>query len=191
MNQNNNIRTEYIQIPQKKLGVFFKVVLIIFFIVAAGLFIYKSSMLDFDGKYATDRLIYSREHGFCILITHYPRYRKGDSKGFAITHIPFGALFTEEIQTDKNGNDPSDSKEILNIYQLFAIIGDNDLIDSFSNEILDENQSPAFIGNTDLADSLVKSLSTSVMSSRSFDIEKHGKYFVIEAKDLGLKSPFN
>lgn len=54
-------------------------------------------MLDFDGKYATDRLTYTDEYGFCMLITYYPSYQKGNAKGFAVTHIPFGALFTERV----------------------------------------------------------------------------------------------
>ena len=124
-------------------------------------------MLDFDGVYATDRLVYSDEYGFCMLITYYPHYQKGNAKGFAVTHIPFGALFTEKVQANKYGNDTADSKDMLDVYQLLATWGDNDLVDS-----------------------LAKSLSSSEISTKSLDIGNHGKYFILNAKDLGYENPY-
>ena len=150
-----------------KRGGFFSTLLCLILIVCVGLFAYKKIMLDFDGEYATDRLTYTDEYGFCMLITYYPSYQKGNAKGFAITHIPFGALFTEEVQANKYGNDAADSKEMLDAYQLLATWGDNDLVDS-----------------------LTKSLSDSGMSTKSLDIGNHGKYFILHAKDVGYENTY-
>lgn len=149
-----------------KKGGFFSTLLFLILIVCAGLFAYKKIMLDFDGAYATDRLVYSDEYEFCMLITYYPPYQKGNAKGFAVTHIPFGALFTEKVQANKYGNDTADSKDMLDAYQLLATWGDNDLVDS-----------------------LTKSLSSSEISTKSLDIGNHGKYFILNAKDLGYENP--
>ena len=94
MTQDNTSQAEEKRIVTKK-GGFFSTLLCLILISCAGLFAYKKLMLDYDGKYATDRLTYSDEYGFCMLIAYYPTYQKGSAKGFAITHIPFGALFTE------------------------------------------------------------------------------------------------
>ncbi|MBQ1710102.1 MAG: hypothetical protein II032_03205, partial [Treponema sp.] len=119
------------------------------------------------GTYATDRLVYSDEYGFCMLITYYPSYQKGNAKGFAVTHIPFGALFTENVQANKYGNDMADSKDMLDAYQLLATWGDNDLVDS-----------------------ITKSFSSSEISTKSLDIGNHGRYFVLHAKDVGYENPY-
>lgn len=148
-------------------GGFFSKLLCLILIVCVGLFAYKKIMLDFDGKYATDRLTYTDEYGFCMLITYYPSYQKGNAKGFAVTHIPFGALFTEMVQANKYGDDMADSEEMLKVYQQLATWGDNDLVDS-----------------------LTKSLSDSGMSTKSLDIGNHGKYFTIHAKDVGYENPY-
>lgn len=148
-------------------GGFFSTLLFIVLIVCVGLFAYKKIMLDFDGTYATDRLTYSDEYGFCMLITYYPNYQKGNAKGFAITHIPFGALFTEIVQANKYGNDTADSKDMLDTYQLLASYGDNDLVDYFA-----------------------KTLSDSGISTKSIDIGNHGKYFVLSAKYMGYENPY-
>lgn len=134
----------------------FTALLCLILVVCGSAFAYKKLMIDFDGYYATDRLIYSDEYGFCLLISYYPEYRKGDAKGFAVTHIPFEKLFTEKIQANKYGHDAADSKEQLDLYQLLATYADNVLIDS-----------------------LAKSLSDSGISTRSVDIGSYGKYFVI------------
>lgn len=150
-----------------KKGGFFSTLLCLILIACAGLFAYKKIMLDFDGTYATDRLVYSDEYGFCMLITYYPSYQKGNAKGFAVTHIPFGALFTEKVQADKNRNDMADSKDTLEVYQSLATWADNDLVDS-----------------------LTKSLSSSEISTKSLDIGNHGRYFVLHAKDVGYENPY-
>lgn len=54
---------------------------------------------------------------------------------------------------------------MLYAYQLLATWGDNDLIDS-----------------------LTKSVSDSVMSTKSLDIGNHGKYFILNAKDVGYEN---
>ena len=89
-----------------------------------------------------------------------------NAKGFAVTHIPFFALFTEAVQAGKNGNDISDSKKMLDAYQLLSSFGDNDLVDS-----------------------LAKALSNSGISTKSVNIGDHGRYFVLQAKDLGYENP--
>lgn len=150
----------------KKGGIFSRLLCLIL-IVCAGLFAYKKIMLDFDGTYATDRLVYIDEYGFCMLITYYPPYQKGNAKGFVITHIPFGALFTEKVQADKNGNDMADSKDALEVYQSLATWANNDLVDS-----------------------LTKSISDSKISSKSLEIGNHGRYFVLHAKDVGYENPY-
>lgn len=150
-----------------KKGGFFSTLLCLILIACAGLFAYKKIMLDFDGTYATDRLVYIDEYGFCMLITYYPPYQKGNAKGFVITHIPFGALFTEKVQADKYGNDMADSKDTLEVYQSLATWADNDLVDS-----------------------LTKSISDSKISSKSLEIGNHGRYFVLHAKDVGYENPY-
>ena len=125
-------------------------------------FVYKKTILDYDGKYATDRLVYTEEYGFCMLITYYPDYHSGDAKGFAVTNIPFEALFSEEIQADRNGNDTADSKEMLDSYQMLATLGDNALVDSLAKFFFD-----------------------SKISTRSIQIGKYGNYFAINAKNIG------
>ncbi len=152
MTQDNNSQAEEKRRVTKK-GGFFSTLLCLILIACAGLFAYKKLMLDYDGKYATDRLTYSDEYGFCMLITYYPTYQRGSAKGFAITHIPFGALFTQEFQANKYGNDITDSKDMLDTYQLLATWGDNSLVDS-----------------------LTKVFSDSKMSTKSLDIGNHGKY---------------
>lgn len=145
----------------------FTALLWLILIVCGSAFAYKKIMIDFNGNYATGRLIYSVEYGFCMLITYYPDYQKGDAKGFAVTHIPFEKLFTEEIQANKYGDDAADygdnmadSKGQLYLYQSLATYADNALIDS-----------------------LAKIFSASVISTRSVDIGIHGKYFVINYID--------
>ncbi len=106
-----------------------KLIFLILIIVIAA-FAYKKMMLDFDGTYASERIVYTQKYGFCKLITYYPDYQTGNAKGFAITNISFGALFTEKVQANKNGTDPADSKEMLDAYQLRATLGDNIWVDS-------------------------------------------------------------
>jgi len=159
-----NINNQEKVIVVKK-GGFFSTLLCLILIICVGLLAYKKIMLDYNGTYATDRLTYTDEYGFCMLITYYPSYQKGNAKGFAVTHIPFAALFTEEVQASKYGNDSADSKEMLYAYQLLATWGANDLIDS-----------------------LTKSLSDSVMSTKSLDIGNHGKYFILNAKNIGYEN---
>ena len=127
-------------------------------------------MLDYDGKYATERIVYTEEYGFCMLITYYPDYHSGDAKGFAVTNIPFEALFSEAVQLFREGMDgmyreridTANSKELLDSYQMLATLGDNALVDSLSKLFLDSN-----------------------ISTRSIQIGKYGNYFAITAKNIG------
>ncbi len=166
-NESENTPTQAAEkVKNRKKSRFFIILLCLILIICTGLFAYKKIMLDYDGTYATDRLTYTNEYGFCMLITYYPSYQKGNAKGFAVTKIPFGSLFTEKVQADKSGNDTADSKEMLDYFQLLASYGDNDLVDL-----------------------LVKSLSDSEIRTKSLDIGNHGKYFILNAKDLGYETP--
>lgn len=159
------------------LGRLYLVVLILCICITP--FVYKKTILDYDGKYATDRLVYTEEYGFCMLITYYPDYHSGDAKGFAVTNIPFEALFSEKIQlqyrTTLLGNtktwyrgyesDIADSKEMLDSYQMLATLGDNALVDSLAKLFLD-----------------------SKISTRSIQISKYGNYFATKFDDFISKS---
>lgn len=146
--------------------IFLKLIFLILIIVVAA-FAYKKTMLDFDGTYASERVVYTEKYGFCKLITYYPNYQTGNAKGFAITNISFGALFTEKVQANKNGNAPADSKEMLDAYQLRATLGDNLLVDSLAKTLLDLKK-----------------------GTKSFNIGDYGKYFIFEAKDVGFENPY-
>ncbi|MBO4438336.1 MAG: hypothetical protein J5798_03210 [Spirochaetaceae bacterium] len=132
------------------------VALILFICIAP--FAYKKTMLDYDGKYATDRLVYTEEYGFCMLITYYPNYQSGNAKGFAVTNIPFETLFY--VQANQYGNDTADSKDLLDSYQMLATFGDNTLVDSLAKILLD-----------------------SKISTRSIQIGKYGNYIAIKFED--------
>lgn len=132
-------------------------------LIIAG-FTYKKTMLDFDGRYATDRISYNDEYGFYMLITYHPEYRTGNSKGFAIVHIPFTALFTERVQANKNGNDFADSEDSLQEYKILATVGDNDIVDSIS-----------------------KMLSSSTVSTKSYSVGNNGQYFIVTAAKMGYE----
>ena len=128
-------------------------------------FAYKKTMLDYDGEYATDRFVYTEEFGFCMLTTYYPNYQSGNAKGIAVTNIPFEALFSVEILASKYENDPADSKDLLDSYQILATLGDNALVDSLAKLFLD-----------------------SKISTRSIQIGKYGNYFATKFDDFISKS---
>lgn len=131
----------------------FLIVLAVFVLCPILLSCTKSTSINYDGKYATDRVVYSYEHGYCLLITYYPNYRYGNAKGFAVTHIPLTSAFTRLII---NGDDAADSKDLFEAYQLLATLGDNDLVNM-----------------------LVKMLYDSEATTKSYDIGNNGRYFVI------------
>ena len=134
------------------------VALILFICIAP--FAYKKVILDYDGKYATDRLVYTEEFGFCMLITYYPNYQSGNAKGIAITNIPFIELFSHTVQANKYGDDTADSKDLLYTYQELATLGDNALVDSLAKFLLD-----------------------SKLITKSIQIGKYGNYFATNFKD--------
>lgn len=138
-------------------------------VICISPFAYKKAFIDYDGEYATERLIYTEEYGFCQLITYYPNYHSGNAKGFAITNIPFGALFTEEVRVSKNGNDTADSKEMLDSYQILATLGDNAFVDSLAKIFSDDAKK----------------------TTRSIQIGKYGKYFAITADDMDYENPLD
>ena len=126
---------------------------------------YKKFALDYTGTYAKDRFIYDSDEGLCMLVTYYPEYRTGEEKGFALAHLPVTALgFPLESGIDKRkGNDIADSKEILDSFQTKSTWGGSGLLSILSLLLGAESG-----------------------SSNSFDIGKHGKYFIIDGRKSGL-----
>lgn len=141
----------------RKIQGLFVALLCFILIVASCLFAYKKILLDFNGTYATARLTYTDEYGFCLLTTYYPSYQEGNAKGFAVINIPLENLITNQDWETKYGSNTTDSKEMLETYQLHA----------------DWENKP-----------LAKLLSGTALSPKSSEIGKHGKYFIINAKDF-------
>lgn len=144
----------------------FKKLLILILIIGLPLFAYKKFALDYSGTYAKDRFIYDSEEGLCMLVTYYPEYRKGDEKGFAVTHLPPSALFfpfglLSSNDRERKGYDISDSKKILEAFQTKSTWGGSGLLSILS-----------------------QLLGTESGSVNSFDIGKHGKYFIIDGRNL-------
>lgn len=144
----------------------FKKLLILILIIGLPLFAYKKFALDYSGTYAKDRFIYDSEEGLCMLVTYYPEYRKGDEKGFAVTHLPPSALFfpfglLSSNDRERKGYDISDSKKILEAFQTKSTWGGSGLLSILS-----------------------QLLGTESGSTNSFDIGKHGKYFIIDGRNL-------
>ena len=134
--------------------------LFLIILIIAGLYAYKKIKIDYNGRYATDRITYTDEFGFCLLMTYHPNYQKGKAKGIAITHIPFKVLFTEQVWAEKNGHDKADSAEMLEQYQLLATYDSNDLAGYLYSLFSDNDVKSVTIGN-------------------------NGYYFAINAEDIG------
>ena len=82
------------------------------------MFGFKKLCFDYDGTYATDRITYSDEYGFTLLITYHTKYQRTDAKGYAIVHIPPEVLLTDKtIWARKDGYDTADSEDLFNNYQ--------------------------------------------------------------------------
>lgn len=144
-------------------GKFFLLILIVLLTICAGLFTYKKIALDYNGRYANDRLIYTKDFGLCMLVTYHTENLEGDAKGYAIVRIPPAALLmpiaTKNFKEERLENDPSNSEDMFRAYQLSATIGDNDFVDKLSK----------FFGSD--------------KGTKSYDIGNHGKYFILDAKD--------
>ena len=151
----------------KNLMIFILVVGLVF---GLPVFAYKKIALDYTGTYAKDRFIYDSDEGLCMLVTYYPEYRTGDEKGFALAHLPFNALgFPLKSGIDKRkGNDIADSKEILDSFQTKSTWGGSGLLSILSLLLGAESG-----------------------SSNSFDIGKHGKYFIIDGRNLDYEKLSN
>lgn len=145
----------------KKSGCLSKLLVFVFLIFVA-VFGYKKIAIDYNGEYATDRIIWTDDYGFCLLITYHPKYQINEVSGFAVPHIPFTSLFTKKLRADRNGNDTADSKDMYESYQLLAAFTDNNLVDSLSRMFVEDP-----VG-------------------RSVQIGNRGKYFVLDADDFGL-----
>ena len=143
-------------------------ILIVGLVFGLPVFAYKKILLDYNGTYAKDRFIYDSEEGLCMLVTYYPEYRTGGEKGFAVTHLPPSALFfpfglLSSNDRERKGYDISDSKKILEAFQTKSTWGGSGLLSILS-----------------------QLLGTESGSANSFDIGKHGKYFIIDGRNLDL-----
>lgn len=85
-------------------------------------FLYKHFGIDYDGKYAKDRLVYTQEYGFTLLITYRPEYRAHAAKGTAVTNIPFSGLFSNNFHANNYRDYLADSKKECDAYQALAVI---------------------------------------------------------------------
>ena len=163
--------------PKQSSGCLSKILLLILVIVGLG-FGYKKLAVDRNGTYATQRLTYNDEYGFCVLVSYHPQYRTGNSNGFAIVNIPFQALFdinrvNRALHVKDSDEDPlffsvgswvSDSKDLYTSYKLIATYGDNNLIDSLVKLFSDEIQ----------------------MSTKPYQVGNKGNYFILQASDVGF-----
>ncbi|MBQ4237402.1 MAG: hypothetical protein II716_11265, partial [Treponema sp.] len=140
-------------------------ILIVGLVFGLPVFAYKKFALDYNGTYAKDRFIYDSDEGLCMLVTYYPEYRTGDEKGFAVAHLPPSALFFPfgflSEKKERKGNDIADSKEVLEAFQTKSTWGGSGLLSILS-----------------------QLLGTESGSTNSFDIGKHGKYFIIDGRNL-------
>ena len=163
--------------PKQSSGCLSKILLLILIVVGIA-FGYKKLAVDRNGTYATQRLTYNDEYGFCVLVSYHPQYRTGNSNGFAIVNIPFQALFdinrvNRALQVQDSDKDPlfyvatswlSDNKDLYTNYKLIATYGDNNLIDSLAKLFSDEIQ----------------------MSTKSYPVGNKGNYFILQASDVGF-----
>ena len=93
-------------------------ILLVFIVCSGIVFGFKKICFDYDGIYATDRITYSDEFGFTLLITYHTKYQRDDAKGFACVHIPPEMLLTDRaLWAHKDGTDISDSEEQYKAYQ--------------------------------------------------------------------------
>ena len=141
---------------------FLKFILIVCIFTVGGFYGYKKLALDVDGDCATRRLVHTEEYGFCLLISYYPQYLSGDTKGVAVTNIPFFALFTEKVRDDRFGLD------------------ENLLAKNLDAEILGRLFSALFFG---------MDFDTKLLQTDGVSVGKYGKYLVISAKELAYESP--
>ncbi|NLK45077.1 MAG: hypothetical protein GX297_00215 [Treponema sp.] len=135
-------------------------------------FAYKKTMLDYNGEYATNRLVYTEVYGFCMFITYYPNYQRGDVQGFAVINIPFKALFSEYGYANRHYM--ADSKDMFGAYQLLAISGGDDV----------------FVASLFFSDPFFVELLFSGISE-SMPIGDRGNYFAITARDMDNVKLFN
>ena len=97
---------------------FLSFILILFIISSGVLFGMKKLCFDYDGNYATDRITYSDEFGFTLLITYHTKYQRAEAKGFACVRIPPDELLSNRaLWARKDGSDISDSEEQYKAYQ--------------------------------------------------------------------------
>lgn len=148
----------------------FTLLLIMILMVCGIVFIAKKYRFDYNGEYASERIIYDSELGFCKLITYYPEYQKDNSKGFAIANIPFGILLAEEQLSE---HDAADSEEIKIIYQNYQWSG-----------LLGMSSEDSIIGKKGFESKFSKALLDYAKNRKSYEVGNRGHYYVIQAKDV-------
>lgn len=93
-------------------------ILLVFVLGSIFMFGAKKILFDYDGVYASDRITYTDEFGFSLLITYHTKYQSGDSKGFAIVRIPPEALVKDtSLRCRRDGDDIADSDQNLSYYE--------------------------------------------------------------------------
>ncbi|MCR4939506.1 MAG: hypothetical protein K5930_05275 [Treponemataceae bacterium] len=93
-------------------------ILLLFVISSVLMFGAKKIFFDYDGKYASNRIVYTDEFGFSLLVTYYTKYQRSEAKGLAIVHIPPEALVKDSsLRAKKKGGNIPDSEEYFASYQ--------------------------------------------------------------------------
>jgi hypothetical protein len=136
-------------------------------VLCVALFGYKKMAIDYSGKYATDRLVYTEEYGFTMLITYHPRYQTEISKGFAIVHIPLKTVFSETMWAKRGGGDTADAKNLLDAYSALQLT-QNDLVRSLGEQLFGPFAPQPLAG-----------------LARSFPVGKYGDYYIIDGENYG------
>ena len=126
-------------------------ILLVFIIGSAFLFGAKKLCFDYDGTYATDRITYSDEFGFTLLITYHTKYQREEAKGFACVHIPPEVLISDRtLWARKDGTDITDSEEQFKAYQsvLLPLTMKTDTIPQKGKYFIVEYKDSGYVQNT-------------------------------------------
>ncbi len=145
----------------QKIKSFIIFLVVLFLILGSALFAYKKLALDYNGRYANDRIVYTKDFGFCMLVTYHPELRSEDSKGYAIVRIPPAALLmpvvTKDFKQKRLEEDPANSEDMKNAYNRKTLFGDSEFFNALANLLGSE--------------------------TKSYDIGKYGKYLILDARD--------
>ena len=135
----------------------FSLFIILILLCAGGIYGFKKIRIDYNGRYATERVLYSDEYEIYKLISYYPKHRLDDVNGFAIINIPVESIIEEGLSDSSR---ISDKEELLNLYKVLVTLFDDEDVSTISQ--------------------LLNGYST-----KSVYIQNKGYYFVFNAKDLG------